>query len=210
MPLTLHLPPCPGDASAEATSNIATYRFQQGQSKLSSLLAKPCSPARHSRRLHSTDMSNESSQSQEAPGAHLRATITFITFERELGYSLTLFTSSPPTPKESLFLPLLLPSKWTQLPMELTHFPETCNYTGCCVSALITLPVPHGDGRQAGSPPFPASLPCLPSLPSLPKEIRAAIPRRAPAAPGGRRRLIVKMGPLKAQRQISPENKPLV
>lgn len=151
-------------------------------------------------------MSNESSQSQEAPGAHLRATITFITFERELGYSLTLFTSPPTSPpfKESLFLLLLFPSKWTQLPMELTHFPETCNYTGGGVSALITLPVPHGDGRQAGSPP---SLPCLPSLPCHPREVHSAIPRRAPAAPGG---LIVKMGPLKAQRQISPENKPLV
>lgn len=50
--------------------------------------------------------------------------------------------------------------------MELTHFPETCNYTGGGVSALITLPVPHGDGRQAGTPLSLLSLPSLPSLSS--------------------------------------------
>lgn len=196
MPLTLHLPPCPGDASAETTSNIATYRFQQGQT--SSLFSQsPASPAQESRRLHNTDMSNDSSQSQEAPDAHLRATITFIIFEREPGYSLTLFTLPPP-PKESLFLLLLLPSKWTQLPTELTHFPETCNYTGCCVSALITLPVPHGDGSQAAPPSLPSQgETCCNPPPSS---------RRS----GGRRRPIVKMWPLKKQRQISPENKPLV
>lgn len=178
-------------------SNIVTYRFQQGQT--SSLFSQsPALPGSESRCLHNTDTrTSERSQIQEAPSVHLRATITFIIFEWELGYTLTLFTLTPP-PQQSLFLLLLL-SKWTQLPVELTHFLETCNYTGCCVSALITLPVPHGNGSQAAAPP----------LPSLCKATCCNLPLSS-CGSGGRRRLILKMWPVKTQRQISLENKPLV
>lgn len=174
MPLTLHLPPCPGDDSAETTSNIATYRFQQGQ--ISSLFSQsPASPGLESRRLHNTNMSNEGEEPEPGSARRSLESKNYLYHIRARAGLRTdpFHLTHPPPPKESLFLLLLLLfSKWTQLPVELTHFLETCNYTGCCVSALITLPVPHGDGSQA-APPFPPVV-----------RQHAAIPHRAPAARG--------------------------
>lgn len=45
-----------------------------------------------------------------------------------------------------------LVSKWSELPMELTDFQETCNnYTACPVSVLITLAKLHSCCRQSSA-----------------------------------------------------------
>lgn len=171
VPLTLHLPPCPGDASAETTSNITTYRFQQGQT--SSLFPQsPASPGFESRRLHNTDMSNAWEEPEAGSTRRSLESNNYLYHIRaRAGLRTDPFHLTPtPHPKESLFLLLLLLlSKWTQLPVELTHFPETCNYTGCCVSALITLPVPHGNGSQAAPPSLPSPGDMLQSPAELPR-----------------------------------------
>lgn len=181
----LHLPLCPGSASAKAMSNIATYRFQQGQTS-SLFLPSPASPACESRCLHNTDTSKRS-PTRGAPGVHLTAAITLSILQREPRYALTPFTLPPKKKKKSL-PPPPPPSFQTQLPVELAHFLETCNYTAWSVSVLIRLLAPHGDGSQA-----PSSLPPLPS------------PRRAArCSSGARGQQIGKMYHLRCPDKLAP------
>lgn len=54
-----YLPLCPGNASTETASNIATYRFPHGQTA-SLFLQSPALPVCESTRLHNTDRSKRS------------------------------------------------------------------------------------------------------------------------------------------------------
>lgn len=127
-------------------------------------------------------------QKQGEGSARSGATITFIIFEWQLGSALTLFTFLKGGGKKlNLFL---LVSKWARLPMELTHFQGTCNYTACSVSVLITPAVLRVCGRPASLFPSTSMEGCRLGTQVM---LRRAIQSK------------LGQGSVKAQRQISPD-----